>query len=66
MFTAIIIACLVSVPDSCITFADSRGPYATQAQCLNRTLEMAQSAANIAGEPVLVKRGCIPNKGQST
>jgi hypothetical protein len=54
------------VPDSCITFADSRGPYATQAQCLNRTLEMAQSAANIAGEPVLVKRGCIPNKGQST
>jgi len=27
---------------------------------------MAQSAANIAGEPIIVRRGCIPNKGQST
>jgi len=66
MFTAAIIACLMSVPDSCITFVDKYGPYATQAECLNRTLEMAQSAANIAGEPVRVQRGCIPHKGQST
>jgi hypothetical protein len=66
MFVAAIIACLVSVPDSCITFVDNRGPYDTEAECLNRTLEMAQSAANIAGEPVRVQRGCIPNKGQST
>ena len=56
----------MSVPDSCITFVDKYGPYATQAECLNRTLEMAQSAANIAGEPVRVQRGCIPYKGQST
>ena len=59
MFTAMIIACLMSVPDSCITFVDSRGPYETEKQCLIRTEEMAQSAANIAGQPVMVKRNCI-------
>ena len=48
MFVATIIACLMSVPDSCITFVDKYGPYATQVECFNRTLEMAQSAANEA------------------
>jgi len=63
MFTATIIACLMGVPDSCITFVDNRGPYETEKQCLIRTEEMAQSAANIAGQPVMVKRNCIKDKG---
>ena len=53
----------MSVPDSCITFVDNRGPYETEKQCLIRTEEMAQSAADIAGQPVMVKRGCIEDKG---
>ena len=63
MFTATIIACLMGVPDSCITFVDNRGPYETEKQCMIRTEQMAQSAANIAGQPVMVKRGCIKDKG---
>ena len=53
----------MSVPDSCITFVDNRGPYETEKQCLIRTEEMAQSAADIAGQTVMVKRGCIKDKG---
>ena len=62
MFTATIIACLMSVPDSCITLVDNRGPYETEKQCVVRTEEMAQSAANIAGQPVMVKRNCIKDE----
>ena len=63
MFTAMIMACLATIPDSCITFVDNRGPYETEKMCLARTEEMAQSAANIAGQPVLVQRSCIKDKG---
>ena len=52
----------MSVPDSCITFVDNRGPYETEKQCLIRTEEMAQFAANIAGQPVMVKRNCIKDE----
>jgi len=58
-----IIACLATVPDSCITFVDKLGPYDTEVACVARTKEMAQSAADIAGQPVLVKRNCIKDKG---
>jgi len=63
MFTAMIMACLATIPDSCITFVDNRGPYETEKLCLARTEEMAQEAANIAGQPVLVQRSCIKDKG---
>jgi hypothetical protein len=63
MYTAMIMACLATVPDSCITFVDELGPYETEKLCVIRTQEMAQSAANIAGQPVLVKRNCIKDKG---
>jgi len=53
----------MGVPDSCITFVDELGPYETEKLCVIRTQEMAQSAANIAGQPVLVKRNCIKDKG---
>jgi len=57
-----IMACLATIPDSCITFVDNRGPYETEKLCLARTEEMAQVAANIAGQPVLVQRSCIKDK----
>ena len=63
MFTAMIMACLATVPDSCITFVDKLGPYETEKLCVIRTEEMAQAAANMAGQPVLVKRNCIKDKG---
>jgi hypothetical protein len=63
MFTAMIIACLATVPDNCLKFVDNRGPYETEKLCFARTEEMAQEAANIAGQPVLVKRNCIKDKG---
>ena len=57
-----IMACLATIPDSCITFVDNRGPYETEKLCLARTEEMAQAAADIAGQPVLVQRSCIKDK----
>ena len=65
MFTAMIIACLATVPDSCITFVDELGPYETEKLCVVRTEEMAQAAANIAGQPVLVKRNCMKDESVS-
>ncbi len=65
MFTAVIIACLSTVPDNCITFVDELGPYETEVACVARTKEMAQSAANMAGQPVLVKRNCMKDESVS-
>jgi len=65
MFTAVIIACLSTAPDNCITFVDELGPYNTEKLCVARTKEMAQSAANMAGQPVLVKRNCMKDESVS-
>lgn len=40
MFTAVVLACLLSQPDMCIEATDSRGPYPTKLDCTNRTEEM--------------------------
>jgi len=60
-----IIACLSTAPDNCITFVDELGPYDTEKLCVVRTEEIAQAAANIAGQPVLVKRNCMKDESVS-
>ena len=43
MFEAMILICLVSVPDECKALRDIRGPYETMPQCNARALEMVNS-----------------------
>jgi hypothetical protein len=40
MFEAIILACLMSQPDMCITAEDARGPYQTEEECVMRVHQM--------------------------
>lgn len=42
MFKAIVLACQIANPDSCIEFHDVRGPYETLEQCKTRALEISK------------------------
>jgi hypothetical protein len=42
MFKAVVIACAIADPTSCITFEDYRGPWATERQCKERAMEMGR------------------------
>jgi len=48
MFEAMILICLISVPDECTALKDLRGPYETMSQCNVRSAEMAR---NIEEDP---------------
>ncbi len=43
MFEAMILICLVSLPNECTALKDLRGPYETMSQCNVRSAEMARS-----------------------
>lgn len=43
MFEAMILICLVSLPDECTALKDLRGPYETIPECNVRTQEMIDS-----------------------
>ena len=43
MFTAMVLACVMSTPAACVEATDSRGPYPTEQQCFVRVEEMIQS-----------------------
>jgi len=43
MFEALVLACLISNPNECYEFVDTRGPYITRSSCIKRTKEMRDS-----------------------
>lgn len=43
MFEAMILICLVSLPNDCTALKDLRGPYETMGQCNVRSAQMARS-----------------------
>ena len=43
MFEAMILICLVSLPNDCTALKDLRGPYETMSQCNVRSSEMTRS-----------------------
>jgi hypothetical protein len=40
MFTAVIVACHLVLPDKCMQITDIRGPYHTEERCIERVDEM--------------------------
>lgn len=47
MFEALIIACQLGAPGSCIRVDDTRGPYPTHIHCEQRLTEMTQDLMQI-------------------
>lgn len=47
MYKAIVLACLISSPEQCWEFVDTRGPYQTIQQCTARSYEMANAIREI-------------------
>ena len=47
MFKAIVLACMVALPDQCWEYHDTRGPYETRQRCVSRAYEMGNAIAEI-------------------
>lgn len=43
MFEVLVLVCLASNPDNCFPLADTRGPYETREQCVERSIEMREA-----------------------
>ncbi len=43
MFEVLVLACLASDPSNCWEFSDTRGPYETRQQCVERSIEMREA-----------------------
>lgn len=56
MYTAIILACNIAVADKCFEIIDTRGPYDTYAQCMERIDVMWQDSKQ------LIKQNNVPLK----
>ena len=42
MFEVLVLVCLASSPSDCWEFSDTRGPYETKQQCVERSIEMRE------------------------
>jgi len=60
MFKAIVLACAIASPTECIEFHDTRGPYATQAKCKERALEMSRDIGEMTHGLMPIKWQCKP------
>ena len=43
MFEVLVLVCLASDPGNCFPLSDTRGPYETREQCVERSIEMRQA-----------------------
>lgn len=61
MFEVLVLVCLASNPNNCFEMEDTRGPYETKEQCVERSLEMREA---IKGIPDHVPQAykCIHNE----
>jgi len=51
MFTAALVICAAFLGDECIEVRDARGPYDTQAECIERVLQMFQDTQLLLPAP---------------
>jgi hypothetical protein len=58
MFTAIVLACVIGMPDKCITAEDTRGPYKTEQECVMRAYEMITGMQMIFPVPHMYRYKC--------
>ena len=42
MFEVLVLVCLASNPNNCFEMEDTRGPYETRQQCIDRSVEMRE------------------------
>ena len=61
MFEVLVLVCLASTPNNCFEMEDTRGPYETKEQCVERSIEMREA---IIGIPDHVPQAykCIHNE----
>jgi hypothetical protein len=58
MFTAIVLACVIGMPDNCVKAEDTRGPYKTQEECVLRSYEMITAMQMMLPAPHTFKYKC--------
>ncbi len=58
MFTAVVLACVMGMPDNCITADDNYGPYKTEEECVTRAYQMITSMHTILPVPHMFKYRC--------
>ena len=62
MFEAMVLVCLAGDLNNCFAADDTRGPYKTINQCIDRTTEMAAQLVTINEYHVVMGVRCDPAK----
>ena len=68
MFVAIVMLCSLEIPDDCMQFTDTRGPYVGHDNCYIRVEEMIDDL-KATGEiisPVQILKKCESSEGSLT
>jgi hypothetical protein len=63
MFEAALLICLAAAPEECVELNDTRGPYASKADCMRRVDEMAEFATGANLFELNIKWKCTNTKG---
>lgn len=66
MLTAIVTACMFFGPPECATFEDTRGPYRTEDECIERIEEMISGIWEISPGFTVVSTSCAPKNDVQT
>lgn len=65
MFEAMVLVCLAGDLDTCFVADDTRGPYKTINECVDRTTEMAAQLLTINKDHIVMGVRCDPAKPPS-
>jgi len=66
MFEAVLLICLAAAPQECVELSDTRGPYPTKNDCIERVDEMARFAKSVNLFELNIKWKCTNQKGTAT
>jgi hypothetical protein len=66
MFTAMVLACAFINAPKCLQFEDTRGPYRTEEQCIERIGEMITNIREISPYFTIIDTNCSTSSGQQT
>ena len=66
MFEAALLICLAAAPEECVELDDTRGPYASEVDCMKRVDEMAEFAVGANLFELKIKWKCTAPKGLQT
>lgn len=66
MFEAMVLVCLAGNLETCFAAEDTRGPYKTINECIDRTTEMAAAILTINEDHIVMGVRCDPIKSLGT